>query len=781
MRLFHYLSNHPIGYTVMEVHSVDSWGRSHFDAAQALISQLAEELAFVEPGTDNGVLALNGLVMDLEDLDLMNAPPGLEEGIAVLRGWMEEVLDGPVTFDDQSIARLGEWHAWVSDFMLALEQEQDLTPMPEHWARSPEAPAAPTPPAAAPTSPQKHIPLEAAPQPAVAAAPSVAASPPVAAHPAPAEHASSEEHPPVPTSFTLDLARDEEMLREFVNESVELLQDLEQGALTLESNPQDKSTIDSIFRAFHTFKGGAGLVHLPVLVSLAHELETLLESVRAGKLEINQEIIDCVLIGSDALKVFCAEITLQLGGKGAGSPIASPIQDIVDRARAALLGKPAPTPAPASAAASAGASPAPAMRQAAPAAAGAGTGGGGGAPTSSFVKLDTEKLDNLVNLVGELVIAQSMVVQNPDVQSLNSLQLLRCLRQLSRVTSELQRNAMSLRMVPIRGIFQKMSRLVRDLSGQLGKQIQLELHGEDTELDRNIVEKVGDPLIHMIRNAVDHGIEMPDVRVANGKPAMGTIKLSAYHQGGGIVISIQDDGKGLDGERILAKAIERGLVRPDASLSKEEINALIFLPGFSTAEKVTDLSGRGVGMDVVRGNIDSLRGRVDVQSTLGKGSSFTITLPLTLAIIDGLMVGVGDERYIIPTLSVRESFKPRTGMVNTVYEREEMISVRGRQTPLLRLGNYLGTGGKAKEVEDGIVVVVESGGVSRGILVDHLIGKQEVVIKSLGPTFEDQNLVSGGAVLGDGWVGLILDVDTLVKLPLDNRKSHSSMSTGTNP
>jgi two-component system chemotaxis sensor kinase CheA len=323
--------------------------------------------------------------------------------------------------------------------------------------------------------------------------------------------------------------------------------------------------------------------------------------------------------------------------------------------------------------------------------------------------------------------------------------------------------------------------LVRDVSGQLGKQIQLELHGEDTELDRNIVEKVGDPLIHMIRNAVDHGIEMPDERVAKGKPAMGTIKLSAYHQGGGIVIAIQDDGKGLDGERILAKAIERGLVRPDASLSKEEVNALIFLPGFSTAEKVTDLSGRGVGMDVVRGNIDSLRGRVDVQSTLGKGSTFTITLPLTLAIIDGLMVGVGDERYIIPTLSVRESFKPRMGMVNTVYEREEMISVRGRQTPLLRLGNYLGTGGKAQDVEDGIVVVVESGGVSRGILVDHLIGKQEVVIKSLGPTFEDQNLVSGGAVLGDGWVGLILDVDTLVKLPLHNRKSHSYKSTGVNP
>jgi two-component system chemotaxis sensor kinase CheA len=762
----------------MEAHSVDSWGRSHFDAAQALISQLAEELAFVEPGTDNGVLALNGLVMDLEDLDLEKAPPGLEQGIAVLRGWMEAILDGPVTFDDASIQSINEWHTWVSDFMLALEQAQDLPPMPEHWS---SGAAAPEPAAAKPVIPLEAAPAPVAPQPQAAAPVAPAPKPAVPASkpaPAPAKAsapAAADDHHAIPTSFVLDLARDEDMLREFVNESVELLQDLEQGALTLESNPQDKSTIDSIFRAFHTFKGGAGLVHLPVLVSLAHELETLLDAVRAGKIEINQEIIDCVLIGSDALKVFCAEITNQLAGKDAGSPIASPIQDIVDRARAALHGK----PAPAASGDAAGGAAVPALRAAAaPAGKAAGS---AAASSSSFVKLDTEKLDNLVNLVGELVIAQSMVVQNPDVQSLNSLQLLRCLRQLSRVTSELQRNAMSLRMVPIRSIFQKMSRLVRDVSGTLGKQIQLELHGEDTELDRNIVEKVGDPLIHMIRNAVDHGIEMPEDRVAKGKPAMGTIKLSAYHQGGGIVISIQDDGKGLDGERILAKAIERGLVRPDAVLSKEEIYALIFLPGFSTAEKVTDLSGRGVGMDVVRGNIDSLRGRVDVQSTLGKGSTFTITLPLTLAIIDGLMVGVGDERYIIPTLSVRESFKPQFGSVSTVYEREEMINVRGRQTPLLRLGDYLGTGAKAKDVEDGIVVVVESGGVSRGILVDHLIGKQEVVIKSLGPTFEDQNLVSGGAVLGDGWVGLILDVDTLVKLPANNRKSSSSMSTGANP
>lgn len=738
----------------MDVYSVENWGQGHLDAATALVSQLAEELAFVEPGKDTGVLAINALNMDFGDIPTEGAPPGFDAGIQVLRRWMDALLDSTVTFDPGTITRLGEWHAWMSALLLAVEQQQTVPELPAAWQPKPK-PKKKTKPA---------MPASAAPTPKVANTPPETQA---------ALHA-------LPEHFTLDLARDEEMLREFVRESVELLQDLEQGVLTLESNPQDKATIDSIFRAFHTFKGGAGLVHLPVLAALAHELETLLEAVRAGKLDINPEIIECVLAGADALKVFTAQISLQLEGQGAGSAIASPVQPIVDRARAALLGQPAPpasqaaktSPSSVSTPPSGNHDKTPSTRTTPAPTAAASTG---------FVKLDTEKLDNLVNLVGELVIAQSMVVQNPDVQGLNSLQLLRCLRQLSRVTSELQRNAMSLRMVPIRNLFQKMSRLVRDLSAQLGKQIQLELHGEDTELDRNIVEKVGDPLIHMIRNAVDHGLELPDVRTANGKASTGTIKLSAHHQGGGIVIRIQDDGKGLDSERILAKAIERGLVRPDAALSKDEIYALIFLPGFSTAETVTDLSGRGVGMDVVRGNIDSLRGRVDVQSSPGKGSTFTITLPLTLAIIDGFLVGVGDERYIIPTLSVRESFKPRPGIVNTVHEREEMVTVRGRQTPVLRLGNFLGKGGHAQRPEDGIVVVVESGGVSRGILVDHLIGKQEVVIKSLGPTFENQNLVSGGAVLGDGWVGLILDVDTLVKLPLDHRKSHSPMSTGTHP
>jgi two-component system chemotaxis sensor kinase CheA len=379
------------------------------------------------------------------------------------------------------------------------------------------------------------------------------------------------------------------------------------------------------------------------------------------------------------------------------------------------------------------------------------------------VKLDTRKLDSLVDLVGELVIAQSMVVQDPDVQRLASRHLARCLRQLGRITSELQRTAMSLRMVPIHRTFQKMTRLVRDLAAQQEKQVQLIVEGEETELDRNIVEELSDPLVHMIRNSVDHGIELPAARVSRGKPALGTIRLSASHQRGGIVIAIRDDGKGLDRERILAKAREHGLIKADATLTEEETFALIFAPGFSTAEIVTDVSGRGVGMDVVRRNIEKLRGKVEIQSIAGQGATFTIVLPLTLAIIDGMLVGVGDDRYIIPTLSVRESFRPRPGMVTTVHERGEVVSVRGRLTPLLRLGQHLGTPCRAVDPTDGIIVVVESGDAARGLLVDELLGKQEVVIKNLGETFRKQNLLAGAAILGDGRVGLILDVDTLVK------------------
>ena len=387
---------------------------------------------------------------------------------------------------------------------------------------------------------------------------------------------------------------------------------------------------------------------------------------------------------------------------------------------------------------------------------------------SGIVRVDTVKLDGLIDLVGELVIAQSMVVQNPELKAITSAHLSRCLGQLRGITSDLQRTAMSLRMVPIRNTFQKMSRLVRDLALQQGKEIALSLEGEDTELDRNIVEELSDPLVHMIRNSADHGIEMPEARVAAGKPAAGTITLRAFHQGGFIVIQIEDDGRGLNAAKIRKKAIERGIIRADENLDEREIFDLIFAAGFSTAEKVTDLSGRGVGMDVVRRNIEKMRGKIEISSIEGEVTTFTLYVPLTLAIIEGLLVGIGEERYVIPTLSVRESFRPLPGMVTQVQGRGEVVSVRGRLTPILRLGRHLNTPHTALDPTQGIIVVVEAGQDSRCLLVDQLIGKQEVVIKSLGEMFRHQTEFAGAAILGDGRVGLILDINALVKLKSRN-------------
>jgi two-component system chemotaxis sensor kinase CheA len=309
-----------------------------------------------------------------------------------------------------------------------------------------------------------------------------------------------------------------------------------------------------------------------------------------------------------------------------------------------------------------------------------------------------------------------------------------------------------------------MKRLVRDLAAEQHKQVQLVFSGEETELDRGIVEALGDPLVHMIRNSADHGIEMPGVRVAKGKPALGTIHLRAFHKGGNIVIQIADDGGGLNSERIFAKAVEKGLVRFGETLCDKEIFALIFAPGFSTAEKITDLSGRGVGMDVVQRNVGKLRGKIEIESVAGQGSTFSIWLPLTLAIIDGIIVSVSGERYIIPTLSVRESFRPTAGMISTVHERGEMVNVRGRLCPLLRLCEYFNQPPKITDPTQAIIVVIESGTQVRCLMVDELLGKQEVVIKNLGGTLGKSRALAGAAVMGDGRVGLILDVDALVRL-----------------
>jgi len=386
-------------------------------------------------------------------------------------------------------------------------------------------------------------------------------------------------------------------------------------------------------------------------------------------------------------------------------------------------------------------------------------------PADVSVKVNTERLDNLVTMVGELVIAQQMVIQDPSVQTIDDQRFQRNLSQAGKIIRDLQEVAMSLRMVTLKGTFQKMARLVRDVSAKANKSVQFIMEGEDTELDRTVVEEIGDPLVHMIRNSCDHGIETAEDRVKAGKPATGTLTLRAYHQGGSIIIEIQDDGKGLDRERILAKAIEKGVYTPDRDLSEipdSEVFNLIMMPGFSTAPKVTDISGRGVGMDVVRRNIEALRGKIEIQSVAGQGTTFKLSLPLTMAIIDGMIVRVGTQRYVVPTLAIEQSFRPTEGQIHTVAEEGEMALVRGALLPIYRLNQIFDLNEGASDICDGLLIVLESNGTKCCMLIDEIIGQQQVVIKRLGQGIEPLRGTSGGAILGDGRVALIIDVAGLL-------------------
>jgi len=385
---------------------------------------------------------------------------------------------------------------------------------------------------------------------------------------------------------------------------------------------------------------------------------------------------------------------------------------------------------------------------------------------SSTIRVDTSKIDTLINMVGELVITQSMLSLIGEHFELSKLdQLKNGLSQLERHTRELQESVMNIRMLPISFVFSRFPRLAHDLSSKLGKKIELKLVGEHTEVDKTVVELLSDPLVHLVRNSLDHGIEMPDVRLAAGKPETGTVTLEAYHRGGNIVIEVSDDGKGLDKDKLRAKAIEKGLIEPDAVLTDKQTYELIFMPGFSTAEKLTDISGRGVGMDVVRRNIQALGGNIEIISMLGKGSTISIHLPLTLAILDGQSVAVGDETYIVPLGAIIESLNIKEDRVNRVVGKGETFQLRDQYLPIIRMHEIFNvTTAKHTKLTDGLLVVVEGQGVRCGLFVDDLLGQQQVVIKSLEANYRRVEGVSGATILGDGSVALILDIPGLVRL-----------------
>ena len=388
-----------------------------------------------------------------------------------------------------------------------------------------------------------------------------------------------------------------------------------------------------------------------------------------------------------------------------------------------------------------------------------------GSQETGSIRVNIDKVDALINLVGELVITQSMLSRYSGDFDFTQLQGLReGLTQLSRNTRELQESVMAIRMLPISFAFSRFPRLVRDTGNALAKKVELRLVGENTELDKTVLEKIGDPLVHLVRNSLDHGLETPEERVAAGKPETGILELNAYHEGGNIVIEVIDDGAGIKKDRVLNKARERGLVGPDEQLSDDRINNLIFMAGFSTVDEVSDLSGRGVGMDVVRRNISDLGGHVSVHSETGVGSKFTIRLPLTLAILDGQLVKVGKESYIISLVSIVETIQTATEKVNRVAGERELFKLRDEYLPVLRLHELFGIQANSTLIDDGLLVVAEANGQRVGIFVDDLQEQQQVVIKSLEANYRQMQGISGATILGDGTVALILDVPGLIQL-----------------
>jgi two-component system, chemotaxis family, sensor kinase CheA len=590
--------------------------------------------------------------------------------------------------------------------------------------------------------------------------------------------------------------QDPELLNDFLEEAKEHLASIELNILALETSPGDTEAINAIFRPFHSIKGVAGFLNLKDVHFLSHEVENILDEARSNRLQVTDDVIDLVLKSGDILKAMMAEMERALahntpipsfaghvkqfseqlklfhsrGTAGPDTTVKKVGEILVERevvtttvveeaavsskTKGVKLGEHLVSEGVVSAQ-----DVSMALREQRHA-----------KENAASVRVDTRKLDNLVDMVGELVIAQSMVLQSPEVQGIKDQKFQKDTVQLRRITNELQRISMSMRMVPIKSTFQKMIRLVRDVSKKSGKEAMLEMRGEETEIDRNMVEEIYEPLVHMIRNSIDHGIETPDERVRAGKNPTGTVLLAAEQKGGHIVIDIDDDGRGLDRERILVKAIERGVVSADDVPDDKSIFELIFHPGFSTKETITSVSGRGVGMDVVKKSVERLKGKIEIASVAGQGSHFQFKLPLTMAITDGMIIQVGKERYVVPTIALKESFRPSQDSYMTVQGKTEMIKVRGSIMPLIRLHQIFGIEPRYHNPWEGLLLVVNEDNRSCCLMADEIVGRQEVVIKSLGSSLREVSGISGGAILGDGRVALIIDVRGIVSYYEENHK-----------
>ncbi|MEQ1569221.1 MAG: chemotaxis protein CheA [Myxococcota bacterium] len=526
-----------------------------------------------------------------------------------------------------------------------------------------------------------------------------------------------------------------DLVATFVTEARELLSACETGLLELDAG--SAGAIHALFRALHSFKGNCGFLGFDDMERLAHRAESLLVELKEGRRKLDPPASAALFAAFDALSA-----GVDSAADGGHVPRLAVLV-------AAFDGAPVPeAPTDEVAAAPIGADEeAVRSRQ------------------ESTLRVDVGKVDQLLDLVGELIIA-STAIRHVPAGATEEESLARASGQLDRVVRSLQDVAMSLRMVPVRPTFQRMVRVVRDVSQRLGKPVELHLSGDETEIDKTVAELVTDPLVHLVRNAIDHGLETPEQRVAAGKPRTGHVRLSGSHVGGEVWIRVEDDGKGLDRAKIVARAVERGIVTADAAerLTDAEVFAFIFEPGFSTAAAVTDVSGRGVGMDVVRRNLEMVKGRVDVKSVPGQGATFTLRIPLTLAIIEGMLVRVGTATFTVPLLCIRESVVIRPQDVTVLTTWQEMVRIRGELLPVVRLHRLYDLPADHQELHHGILVVVEDGGQPLCLFVDELIGQRQTVIKALSGFVGTIRGVAGCTVLGDGRISLILDVPSLVGL-----------------
>lgn len=589
---------------------------------------------------------------------------------------------------------------------------------------------------------------------------------------------------------------DKDLIAEFVVEGNELIARAEEALLTLEVDPENMDAVATVFRAFHTIKGTSAFLELSLLADMGHHAETLLSRVRDKEIRYAGGYADLALRSLDMLKSMLQDVQAALEG----APLRKPsgydelMAVLVDPEKAGVseTSDSAPSPRVGDLLVGQGKVDRKTVEEIAQSEADTPIGlalvkknaatvtdtaqalrtqnklTGTKQFIESSVRVSTDRLDRLIDMVGELVIAHSMVAQDAVVMHANHYELLKKVNHTTKIVRTLQDLCMSMRMIPLKATFQKMARLVRDVARKVGKNVVFLTEGEDTEIDRNLVDVINDPLVHMVRNAVDHGIESPEIRLKVGKPEQGTVKLAAYHAAGNVVVEISDDGKGLDKTLILKKAIEKGMIQENAVLSDREIYNLVLEPGFSTAAVVTDVSGRGVGMDVVKKNIESLRGQVEISSEPGKGSVFRMKLPLTLAIIDGMVVRAGEETYVIPTASIVRSIKPEATEISTVLKQGNVLKLQNELIPLFRLTDLYRIASSANP-EDELIVIVEDEQNKVGFVIDELIGRQQVVIKSLGEAMQQIPGISGGAIMPDGRVGLILDVAGLMKLAVTDK------------